>query len=107
MMQKTTFKEIRLKLPADIVETISGKEIISLLLDKSLSKVEYYQSKFKQFEEKYNMDFTSFRNKVEGSEQEIFSEWDDLIVWEGYEFGYNEWKKKYEGLKGCMEYYQH
>jgi hypothetical protein len=105
MMQKTTFKEIKLKLPIDIVETVSGKEIITLLMDKALSKAEYYQSKFKQFEEKYKMDFTSFRKKVEGPEPEVFSEWDDLIVWEGYELGHKEWEKKYKELKGCMEYY--
>lgn len=30
---------------------------------------------------------------------EIFTEWDDLVVWEGYELGCKEWKKKHEELK--------
>lgn len=102
-MQKVSFKELRLKLPSDLIETISNKEIISLLLDKVLSKAEYYRSKCKEFEAKYNMDFASFKTKVESSGKEIFTEWDDLIVWEGYKLGYNEWKRKYEELKGCME----
>jgi len=102
-MQKAAFKEIKLKLPSDVIETITNKEIITLLLDKALSKAEYYQSKSKEFEEKYNMDFASFKKKVEGSEQEIYAEWDDLVMWEGYELGYKEWKRKYEELKGCRE----
>lgn len=102
-MQKASFKEVVLKLPSDLIETISNKEIISLLLDKALSKAEYYQSKCKEFEEKYNMDFTSFKIKVESSEEEVFEEWDDLIVWEGYELAYKDWKRKYEELKRCKE----
>jgi len=102
-MQKTTFKEIKLKLPSDMVETTSSKEIVALLLDKALSKSEYYKSKCKEFEDKYNMDFASFKKKVEEAEQEVFTEWDDIIVWEGYELAYKEWKRKYEELKGCME----
>ena len=62
-MQKTTFKEIKLKLPSDMVETTSTKEIVALLLDKALSKAEYYESKSKELEEKYNMDFASFKKK--------------------------------------------
>ncbi len=102
-MQKATFKEIKLKLPSDMIETISNKEIITLLLDKALSKAEYYQSNCKEFEEKYNMDFASFKKRGEEAEQEDFTEWDDLIMWEGYELGYKEWKRKYEELKDCRE----
>jgi hypothetical protein len=40
---------------------------------------------------------------VEVTEDEVFTEWDDLVVCEGYELGYEEWKKKYEELKRCME----
>jgi hypothetical protein len=102
-MQKAAFKEMKLKLPSDVIETISSKEMIGLLLDKALSKAEYYQSKCKEFEQKYNMDFTSFKKKVEGAEKEVFTEWDDLLVWEGYELGYKEWKRKYEELISCRE----
>ncbi|MDO8726133.1 MAG: hypothetical protein Q7J35_08705 [Candidatus Methanoperedens sp.] len=102
-MQKTTFKEVKLKLPSDMVETISSKEIVALLLDKALSKAEYYQSKCKEFEDKYNMDLASFKKQGEEAELEVFTEWDDIVVWEGYELAYKEWKRKYEGLKGCME----
>jgi len=102
-MQETPLKEITIKLPRDIVETISNKEIIGLLLDKALGRLEYYQSRCNEFREKYGIDFASFKKKIEENTEESFSEWDDLIVWEGYETGYKEWEKKYEELKGCME----
>lgn len=102
-MQGTPLKEITIKLPSDVVETISTKEIIGLLLDKALGRLEYYQSRCNEFKEKYGMDFISFKKKGEKSSKEAFSEWDDLIAWEGYEIGYKEWKKKYEELKSCMK----
>ena len=49
------------------------------------------------------MDFASFKKKVEEAKQEVFTEWDDIVVWEGYDLAYKEWKRKYEELKGCME----
>lgn len=102
-MQKVTFKEIKLRLPTDIIESISSKEIINLLVDKALSKKEYYRTKCREMEQKYGTNFTSFKKKVEGAKDEVFIEWDDLIVWEGYELAYSEWKGKYEELRNCMK----
>lgn len=101
-MQEAALSEIKLKLPKDIVETISKREIIEMLLDKALSKAEYYLSRCNEFKEKYSTDFVSFKKKAEKAKKEVFADWDDLIVWEGYELGYKEWKKKYEELKSCM-----
>lgn len=101
-MQEAALSEIKLKLPKDIVETISKREIIEMLLDKALSKAEYYLSRGNEFKEKYSTDFASFKKKAEKAKKEVFADWDDLIVWEGYELGYKEWKKKYEELKNCM-----
>jgi len=39
------------------------------------------------------MDFLSFKKKVEQSKKEIFTAWDDLLLWEGYELAYKEWGK--------------
>jgi hypothetical protein len=74
-----------------------------MLLEKVLSKTEYFGSRCRGFEEKYGIDFVSFKKRVEETKDEIFTEWDDLVVWEGYELGYKEWKEKYEELKRCME----
>jgi len=102
-MPKRAFKEIRIKLPNDMVNARTGKEIIGLLLDKALSKREYYLSRCKEMEQKYGVGFESFKKRVEDSEEEVFGEWDDLLLWEGYELSYKEWKGKYEELKKCME----
>ena len=102
-MRKLAFKELKLSLPRDVIESISNKEMITLLLGKALSKTEYYLSKCREFEEKYSINIQSFKEKIKKAEKEIFTEWDDLIVWEGYDLGYKEWKKKYEELRSCIE----
>lgn len=102
-MGKIASKEIKIELPGNLREIASSKEIITMLLDKALSKAEYFGSRCREFEEKYGMDFISFKKRVEETKNEIFTEWDDLVVWEGYELGHKEWKKKYEELKRCME----
>ncbi len=101
-MHSTELKEMILKLPGDIVKTITSKEIILMLSDKALSKSEYYGTRCKEFEGKYGMDFASFKKKVEESEEEILSEWDDLLLWEGYELAHKEWQDKHEELKNCI-----
>ncbi len=52
-MEKMVSKEIKIELPGDLMEIISNKEIMAMLLDKALSKAEYYRSRCKEFEEKY------------------------------------------------------
>jgi len=96
-------KEVNIKLPGDIADTISKNEIVNLLIQKALNKSEYYRSKCKLMEIKYSTNFTDFKSKVEHDTQESFSEWDDLILWEGYYLGYNEWRRKYEELKSCLK----
>lgn len=102
-MHKTELKEIKIRLPNNVIETTTNREIIALLLDKALSKAEYFHSRCKEMEEKYGMDFVSFKKKVDESKEEDFSDWDNLILWEGYALGYEEWNKKYEELKSCRE----
>ena len=71
-MQNSILKEIKIKLPDDVVNTISSSEIVSI-----------------------------FKEKLENTKREEFADGDDLIIWEGYELAYNEWMKKYEELKTC------
>ncbi|MBN1901188.1 hypothetical protein JW926_07690 [Candidatus Sumerlaeota bacterium] len=98
-MSKPDLIEIRLKLPSDVAETLSNKEIIGALCDKSFTKAEYYQSKCNEYREKYKTTFASFRKKVNSSKEEHFQEWDDLLIWEGCELAMRDWKKKYAELK--------
>ena len=37
------------------------------------------------------------------SKEENFEWWDDLILWEGYEKAYKEWKHKYEEIKIVLQ----
>ncbi len=100
-MSKIELKEITIKLPGDVIKAVSNREIISILLDKALSKAEYYRSRCKEMEEKYGMDFASFKKKVDKAKEEDFSKWDDYILWEAYTLGFKEWNKKYKELKSC------
>lgn len=89
-------------MPSDIAESVSTKEIVGLLAERAFTKAEYYHSRCKEMEEKHGEDFKSFKKKVETSKED-FSEWDDLLVWEGYELEFREWEKKYRELKNCMK----
>lgn len=89
-MGKMALKEIKTELPGDLGDIASSKEIIAMLLDKALSKAEYFGSRCRAFEEKYGMDVISFKKRVEESNDEVFTEWDDLVVWEGHALGYED-----------------
>ncbi len=99
-MAKAGLKRVSIRLPDKVAGTISDREIIDLLRDKALSKLEYYKSRCKQYEERYNMNLPSFKKKAEEGQGENFTEWDDLLLWEGYELAYREWEEKYEELMG-------
>jgi|GEM_PF-492729 len=98
-MQQANLKEIKLKLPQNVVESLAKNEIVSLLLDKAFNKTEYYLTQSREMQQKYGMDFSDFKKKVEKNKEEVFEEWDDLMEWEAYELAYKEWKTKYEELK--------
>jgi hypothetical protein len=102
-MEPVRLEEIKIKVPSDIVGMATNMEIINMLANKALNKMEYFKTKCIEMEEKYGMDFDAFNHKVNNEEKEVFSEWDDLILWEGYHYGYMEWKNKYEELKQCLK----
>jgi hypothetical protein len=102
-MPGVTASNVKIRLPGILAKHFSSREILTLLLDKAVNKSEYYSSKCKELEQKYGTDFASFKKRIEESEHESFSGWDDLLLWEGYELTYREWKKKYEDIMSCME----
>lgn len=102
-MRTHPLREIKLKLPADVVNTITESDIVGLLSDMALGKAEYYRSKCKQFETKYGADLSSFNKKAEEAQNEDYESWDDSLVWEGYECASKEWQKKYEELQDCLK----
>lgn len=99
-MSQVKLKEFRIKLPSDIISMVNRSEILNMLMNKAINKMEYYRTRCSEMEKKYGMDFDAFQKKVNGEEKEVCSEWDDLILWEGYHYAYKEWKTKYEGKKG-------
>lgn len=101
-MEHARLKEIKVKLPENVVASLAKNEIISLLLDKAFNKSEYYLTCCREMEQKYGKPFIDFKRQVEESKEEVFEEWDDLIEWEAYELAYENWKERYEELKNCM-----
>jgi len=101
-MGKTVLRNITIQLPSTVVETISNREILSLLLDKAFGKKEYYRSKCRIMEEKYHTSFPVYKRSVEQAQEENFTAWDDLLLWEGYELAYQEWGRKFEELRQCI-----
>lgn len=77
------------------------KEIVGMVMDKAVTTSEYYRSRCKEFEQKYGMGFSAFKKKVESAKTENTAEWDDMLVWEGFELAYAEWKNKSKELRKC------
>ncbi len=78
--------------PAEVL-----KELKSHMLDKALTKIQYYQSKTRLFEEKYHQSYDAFKDEVE-NHSESFEKYDDLILWEGYLLAIREWEVKQEAF---------
>ena len=87
MTTKIQTSEVTLKIPPSIAAEFRSNEIIELLLDKALGKRDLYETKIKMFELKYGTDFASFKKNTEKGD-EIFQEWDDLLMWEGFLLAY-------------------
>ncbi|HLP44493.1 MAG TPA: hypothetical protein VK469_01010 [Candidatus Kapabacteria bacterium] len=100
-MSQVKLKEFRIKLPSDIIGMVTKTEILSMLINKVINKIEYFRTRCVEMEKKYGMDFDAFQTKVNNEEKEVCSEWDDLILWEGYHYAYKEWESKYEELVQC------
>ena len=95
MTTKIQTSEVTLKIPPSIAAEFRSNEIIELLLAKALGKRDLYETKIKMFELKYGTDFASFKKNTEKGD-EIFQEWDDLVMWEGFLLAYRD-------LKLCMK----
>jgi hypothetical protein len=51
------------------------------------------------FEAKHATTFSPFQQRVKKASREDCADWDDLIEWEAYYRGYQEWKKRYADLR--------
>lgn len=94
--------DLTVPLPPSVAATTSSHEIIELLLGRAMNKAEYFKSKSKFFQQSHGMCFNDFKAQSE-LQEESFSAWDDLLVWEGYELAYHEWYGKYQDLLACLK----
>jgi len=100
-MKNAPLKEVTIKLPKGLANIVSAKEIVGMAMDKAVTMAEYYRSRCKAFEQKYGSSFDAFKKKMESAKTENTSEWDDLIVWEGFALAYIEWNRKSKELRKC------
>lgn len=91
-------RKVTVTLPAWIGKEEAQEEVVRDLRARAMLKMEFYRSKMKPFEAKYATTFPRFQRRVEKSAKEDFAAWDDLIEWEAYYCGYQEWKKRHAEL---------
>src|SRR5215471_8174448 len=92
-------RKVTVALPAWIGKEEAQEEVVRDLRARAQLKMEFYRSKMKLFEAKYATTFLKFQRRVEKSPKEDFAVWDDLIEWEAFYRGYQEWKKHYTELQ--------
>jgi hypothetical protein len=94
-----SMRKVTVALPAWIGKEEAQEEVLRDLGTRALLKMEFYRSKMRPFEVKYATTFSKFQRRVEKSPKEDFSARDDLIEWEAYYRGYQEWKKRHAELR--------
>jgi hypothetical protein len=92
-------RKVTIALPSWISKDEAQDVVVRDLRAHALLKLEFYRSKMKPFEAKYATTFPRFQRWVEKTSKEDFTAWDDLIEWEAYYRGYQEWKKRYAELR--------
>jgi hypothetical protein len=92
-------KKVPITLPSWIGPEEAQNLVIRDLRAQALVKLEFYRSKMKPFEAKYATTFSRFQQRVKKAPREDYTAWDDLIEWEAYYRGYQEWKKRYAELQ--------
>jgi hypothetical protein len=66
----------------------------SLVQDQAKHKVEHYNKKIAEMEKKYMMTFSDFNKNIHAkTDEEVFEEWDDFILWESYIKARQYWEK--------------
>lgn len=90
------------KRTVSVPQWLEENELIALLLSHSTTKYEYFSSRARVFAAKHGCDYLTFKKRLEESEDESFTEWDDLIAWEAFDSAAQEWKNRHEELQACL-----
>jgi len=93
-----SMRKVTVSLPSWIGKEEAQTEVTQNLRAHALLKMEFYRSRMKLFEAKYATTFSRFQRRVTKSSKEDFSVWDDLMEWEAFHRGYQEWKKRHAEL---------
>ncbi len=66
-----------------------------LVHDQAEQKIDYYNKKIAEMEQKYGMDFSAFEKRIHSrvGGEEDFEEWDDFIIWESYVTASRYWEQ--------------
>jgi len=65
-----------------------------LVHDQAEQKIDYYNKKAAEMEQKYGMDFSAFEKRIHSRVgEEDFEEWDDFIIWESYVTASRYWEQ--------------
>ena len=94
-------KYINIKIPVEVMKSMNKEDIYRDIIDKAITKIEFYKSKCIIFEKKYKCNLINFKNKIEKTKKEDYAKWDDLIEWEAYDQGKKEWEQQRKAIE-CM-----
>jgi len=65
-----------------------------LVHNQAEQKIDYYDKKVAEMEQKYGMDFSAFEKRIHSRVgEEDFEEWDDFIIWESYVTASRYWEQ--------------
>lgn len=93
------------KVPGKIFEPVNGIVKAGLCKDeqvvlqwfvhsKAEQKIDYYDKKITEMKQKYDMDFSTFENRIHLRASEAdFEEWDDFVLWGSYVKAYRYWEQ--------------
>lgn len=90
---------LTVKIPTWVNKDQAQEDFFRNLMGKALLKMEFYRSRMKPFEVKYQIAFTDFQKQVQNATVENFKAWDDLIEWEAYHAAFAQWKERYQELE--------
>jgi Arc/MetJ-type ribon-helix-helix transcriptional regulator len=73
--------------------------LIDLIREQAEKKIDFYKQKIREMEEKYGIPFVEFEDKIKKrKEKENFEEWDDYVLWEGFEKSLGYWMQVLDGF---------
>jgi hypothetical protein len=83
--------------PVTIIDNVNiyqdeQKILKGFVHDKAEQKINYYEKKITEMKQKYDMDFSTFQNKIYLKAVKVgLEEWNDFILWGSYIKAYRYW----------------